>query len=142
MKKGKKQFSKKSYWVSAKTYGKRAKLVNTEVYVMEITDAADEKLVVDVEGDTIEIVICNEVTMKTAFFTDDYTKNEKAKPISNQIRWEVSNKSLAKISKNGKLTTFDKEGVCYLYARAHNGKAYRMKIKIKNYARPDSFPYY
>ncbi len=139
---GKKKFSRRSYWVSARTYGKRAKLVNAGVSFMEITDATDEKEVADITGETVEIGICNQVTMKTAFSRDFYSKNKKAKPVSRQLRWEVSDESLAKVSKNGKLTTFDKEGECYLYVRSHTGYTDKIKIKIKNYARPDSFPYY
>ena len=139
---GKKEFSRRSYWVSARTYGKKAKLVNAGVSFMEIKDVTDEKEVVDITGETVEIGICNKVTVKTAFSRDFYSKNKKAKPVSRQLRWEISDESLAKVSKNGKLTTFDKEGECYLYVRSHTGKTDRIKIKIKNYARPDSFPYY
>ena len=142
IKPGMKKFSRRSYWVSARTYGKMGKLVNSGVSFFGLTDAADEKNVAYIDGASVEVGICNEMTVKPFFETDDYTKNKKAKPVSEQLRWEISDESLAKISKNGKLTTFDKEGECYLYVRSHTGSTDRVKIKIKNYARPDSFPYY
>lgn len=127
--KKKKIFSKRSYWVSARTYGNKGKLVNAEQIDI-------------IEDSPIFIGICSETKLQTIILADQQTKNKKARPFSKKMRWSSSDKLLVKVSKQGKLTSFDKEGICYIYVRAHNGKTKKIKVNVINYASPASFPYY
>lgn len=127
--KGKKKISKKSYWVSARTYGKKGKLVNAEQ--IDIT-----------ENSPIYMGICSELELETIILTDKQTNNKKARVFSEKIRWISSDETLVKVNKKGKLTSCEEEGTCYVYAMAHNGKKKKIKVNIVNYANPKSFPDY
>ncbi|MFQ9514310.1 MAG: hypothetical protein ACLRZ9_00635 [Eubacterium sp.] len=135
IKKGKKIFSKKSYWVSARTYGKKGKVVNAESVNAEFQG-------IDTDHNYYEMSICSSGQMYALIDPDDYVKNDKARIISKNIRWSSSDKTILKVNSSGQITTTDQEGECYVYLRAHNGKTTKVKIKVINYARPDSFPYY
>ena len=106
-----KQIGKKSYAVSA--VGKQNKKANASKIKINRT----KKLVLK-KGKTKKI--------KASVFAKD------KKLISGSIRWYCSNKKIAKINrKTGKITA-KKKGVCYIWAKAHNGKnSKRLKIKVK-----------
>ena len=129
IRKGKKVYSKRSYWVSARTYGKKGKRVNVED--LHITD-----------NNPIKIGICSDMKLSAILDTDNYTTNKKATPVSKKIRWLSSNKKIIKMNRKGKMTSFNREGTCFIYFRAHNGRTGKVKVKVINYARPDGFPYY
>jgi hypothetical protein len=50
------------------------------------------------------------------------------KLISGKIRWYSDNTKVATVSQGGKLK-FKKKGVCYIWAKAHNGENSR-KIRV------------
>lgn len=51
--------------------------------------------------------------------------------VSKKIKWYTTDKSVATISKKGKITARSK-GTCYVYAQAHNGKnSKRIKVTVK-----------
>jgi hypothetical protein len=127
--KGKKNFSKKSYWVSARTYGKKGKLVNAE------------RIDID-ENSPINIGLCSNVRLETTIFADEQSKNKNPRVFSKKVRWVSSDKTMAKVNKQGRLISFDKEGTCYVGAITHNGKTKKIKVNVINYANPKSFPYY
>ncbi len=129
MVKGKKKRSKKSYPVSAKTYGKNEKIVNAETINFGVMD-----------GD--EVGICSTLRMSGNIIGDSSVKALNTKIISEQLIWSSSDETIAQVDKYGVVTTKEKEGICYITARAHNGVKGKVKINIVNYARPKSFPYY
>ena len=127
--KGKKKQSRKSYAVSAKTYGKKAKVVNAETINFGVMD-----------GD--EVGICSTLRMSGHIIGDSSVKALNTKIITEQLIWSSSDETIAQVDKNGVVTTKEKEGTCYITARAHNGVKGKVKINVINYARPKSFPYY
>ncbi len=129
MVKGKKKQGKKSYPVSAKTYGKKAKVVNAETINFGVMD-----------GD--EVGICSTLKMSGNIIGDSSVKALNTDIISERLIWSSSDETIAQVDKNGVVTTKEKEGTCYITARAHNGVKGKVKINIVNYARPKSFPYY
>ena len=127
--KGKKKFSKKSYWVTARTYRIKDKLVNADsIFILE--------------NSPISIGLCSEMEHQVFITPNSKVKNKKAKPFSKKVRWSSSDESLIKVSRKGKITSYDKEGTCYIYLRAHNGVSEKLKVKVINYANPKSFPDY
>jgi hypothetical protein len=50
------------------------------------------------------------------------------KLINSKVRWYSNNKKVATVGKSGKVK-FNKKGVCYIWAKAHNGKNSK-KIKV------------
>ena len=46
------------------------------------------------------------------------------------IRFESTNKKIAKVSKNGKITA-KKKGTCYVYAYAQNGVCKKIKVTVQ-----------
>lgn len=127
--KGKKKFSKKSYRVSGRTYRINDRLVNAgEVFILE--------------NSPISIGLCSENEYQVFINPDRKVKNKKAKPFSKEVIWSSSDISLVKVNKMGKITSFDKEGTCYVYLRAHNGVQKRIKVKVVNFANPKSFSGY
>lgn len=127
--KGKKKFSKKSYWVTGRTYRIKDRLVNADnIFILE--------------NSPISIGICSEIQYQVFIDPDKDVKNKKAKPFSKKVRWSSSDTSLVKVSRTGKITSFDKEGICYIYLRTHNGVSDKVKVKVVNYANPKSFPDY
>ena len=129
LKKGKKIFSKRSYPVSARTYGKKGKKVNVEDISIEYNSP-------------VQVGICSELELYAILTPDTYTKNKKARPFSKKVKWTSDNNRIVKINKDGKITTYNREGTCNIYLRAHNGVTEKVKIKVVNFARPTSFPYY
>ena len=129
MVKGKKKRSRKSYAVSAKTYGKKAKVVNAETINFGVMD-----------GD--EVGICSTLRMSGHIIGDSSVKALNTKIITEQLIWSSSDETIAQVDKNGVVTTKEKEGTCYITARAHNGVKGKVRINVINYARPKSFPYY
>lgn len=126
---GRKKISKKSYCVSARTYGDKSKLVNAEQIDI-------------VENNPICVGICSTTKIETIILADKNVKNKKARPFSKRVRWKSSDKSLLRVNKDGRISSFGKEGKCYLFVIAHNGKMKKVKINIINYANPKSFPNY
>ncbi|MDE6625881.1 MAG: Ig-like domain-containing protein [Lachnospiraceae bacterium] len=124
--KGKKKRSKKSYAVSAIAHTKKSKKVNA-LFVSLYANRENE------------MGICSELLISDDIIGED-SKVSDPVVISNKLVWSSSDETVAKVDQNGKVTAMDKEGTCYITARAHNGV--KEKIKIVNYARPKSFPYY
>ena len=128
MVKGKKKRSRKSYAVSAITHTKRSKKVNALII----------SLYANREN---EMGICSELLISGNIIEED-SKIPNPVVISDKLVWSSSDESIAKVDQNGKVTAMEKEGTCYITARAHNGVKKKIKMNIVNYARPKSFPYY
>ncbi len=126
--KGKKKRSRKSYEVFAITHTKKAKKVNA---LMVSLYANSEN----------EMGICSELLISDDVLGED-TKASDPVVISNKLVWSSSDESIARVDQNGRVTAMEKEGTCYITARAHNGVKEKIKMNIVNYARPKSFPYY
>ncbi len=126
--KGKKKRSKKSYAVSAITHTKRSKKVNALII----------SLYANSEN---EMGICSDLLISDDVLGED-TKASDPVVISDKLVWSSSDESIAKVDQNGRVTAMEKEGTCYITARAHNGVKEKIKMNIVNYARPKSFPYY
>ncbi len=128
MVKGKKKRSRKSYEVSAITHKKRSKKVNALII----------SLYANSEN---EMGICSDLLISDDVLGED-TKASDPVVISDKLVWSSSDESIAKVDQNGRVTAMEKEGTCYITARAHNGVKEKIKMNIVNYARPKSFPYY
>ena len=134
----KKKKSKKSYEVSAMSYGRNARTVNAEDVDIGIEDQ-------DENGNYyLEIGICDrdELQMYTNIEGDISVKYYAPDVISDKLIWNSSDPSLASVDQTGTITTYEKEGKCEITARAHNGVTGRIYLTVVNYARPKSFPYY
>ncbi|MCI8507131.1 MAG: hypothetical protein HFJ06_01015, partial [Lachnospiraceae bacterium] len=116
------------YAVSAITHTKRSKKVNALII----------SLYANREN---EMGICSELLISGNIIEED-TKASESVAISDKLVWSSSDESIAKVDQNGRVTAMDKEGTCYITARAHNGVKKKIKMNIVNYARPKSFPYY
>lgn len=127
--KGKKVFSKRSYVVSARTYASHAIKVN--VWVVSTT-----------EGNQYEMGVYGKKKLQPLIYPDQYTKRRKARTISKKVHWYSSDNTMVRVNQGGGITSLGKEGSCYIYLRAHNGVTGKIKVTVKNYAQPDSFPYY
>lgn len=123
------EFSKKSYSVSARTYGKRGRVVNADSMDVELSVGND-------------IGICSVGKINTLIFGDTKVDRLNTKVVSKKIVWSSSDESIAKVDQNGNIVTFEKTGVCTILMRMHNGKTKRYKLKVVNYANPDAFTYY
>ena len=134
----KKKKSKKSYEVSAMSYGRDARTVNAGYVDIGIEDQ-DEK-----GNYRLEIGICDreELEEYTDVGGDVSVKYYAADAISDKLIWNSSDPSLASVDQTGTITTYEKEGKCEITARAHNGVTGRIYLTVVNYARPKSFPYY
>ena len=126
--KGKKKQSRKSYEVSAITHTKRSKKVNALII----------SLYANREN---EMGICSELRISGNIIEED-SKIPNPVVISDKLVWSSSDESIARVDQNGRVTAMEKEGTCYITARAHNGVKKKIKMNIVNYARPKSFPYY
>ncbi len=119
---GKRKRSRSAYTISAKTYTKKSKTVNvnrveTDTYLFEIDMGKSEK-----------------------FYARAITTKKKKKVISKKVRWYSKNKDIATITKDGKLTAGNKAGVCYVYAKAHNGKnSKKFPVYVLDPSTPKSF---
>lgn len=135
VKKGKKKFSKRSYWVSGRTYAGHGRIVNAEDISLDMHGEDAEKK---------ELCICSQARIDASAEPDEFIKykREATKLVSDKIRWSSSDESILKINRKGEITSGVKEGTCYIYGRTHNGKTARIKVKVINYARPESFPWY
>ncbi|MFA9465533.1 MAG: beta strand repeat-containing protein, partial [Velocimicrobium sp.] len=58
------------------------------------------------------------------------SKGKKMKKHTVEIRYESSNKAIARVSRNGNIKAISK-GTCYIYAYAQNGVYKKIKVKIK-----------
>ena len=69
---------------------------------------------------------------KSAKITAKVTKQNKKKKIKNhrKTKYESSNKKIATVNKNGKITAKSK-GTCYIYAYAQNGVCKKIKVTVK-----------
>ena len=115
--------------MSGRTYRINDRLVNAgEVFILE--------------NSPISIGLCSKNEYQVFINPDRKVKNKKAKPFSKEVIWSSSDISLVEVNKMGKITSFDKEGTCYVYLRAHNGVQKRIKVKVVNFANPKSFSGY
>ena len=66
---------------------------------------------------------------------------KKKKVYSKKIYWSSSDKTMATVDKNGKVTANSEMriGTVKIYARAHSGVKKVFKVKVVNYANPDKF---
>lgn len=125
----KKKKSKKSYVVSAMAYGKDATVVNAGLVDFDISNSW-------------EMGICANFKITAEIDGDFSVKYYDPTLISDELVWSSSDPTMASVDGEGNVTTYEKEGVCEIIARAHNGVIGKVKLTIINYARPKSFPYY
>ena len=118
---GKKQISKLSDWVSAKTYKKDNKNINAKA-----PKASKKKVVLG---------LCSAEKVRCQVNASKFGKSKKKKAFSKKIRWYSTNPSIAKVNKNGVITAGVKEGNCCVYAISHNGARTKIKVVVKNFAR-------
>ncbi len=116
----KKVYSKFSYTVSAKPYKKNAKQVNAGTLWFK-EDVLD-----------LSVHQCMTPTLKVG--VTSYAKNSRAEIYDSTIRWSSSDETIAKVDKQGAITTQGKEGSCKIYARAHNGNVTWIKVYAEDYA--------
>jgi hypothetical protein len=76
---------------------------------------------------------------KAYVYPSNSSKAKGRKPISKNVRWFSSDKAIATVSKDGRIATTKKPGTCYVYAMAHNGVRGKLKVRVRDYARPASF---
>lgn len=118
---GVKMLSKYAYTVSARTYTKKSKVVNVKKVVPEDYVFIDMGM-----EDTIR------ATVKT--------KKKGKKAVSKKVTWYSKNKDIATITKDGRITAKNKPGICYIYAKAHNGKnSKKVPVYVENQAEPEEF---
>ena len=119
---GVKVLSKYAYTVSARTYTKKSKVVNvnlvkTDTYLLETDFGKTEK-----------------------FLAWARTTKRKKKVVSRKLAWYSKNKDIATITKDGKLKAKNKAGVCYIYAKAHNGKnSKKIPVYVLDPSTPQAF---
>ena len=113
-------YSKFSYTVSAKPYKKNAKRVNAGTLWFKE------------DGLDLSVHQCMTPTLKVG--VTSYAKNSRAELYDSTIRWSSSDEGIAKVDKNGTITTQGKEGSCKIYARAHNGNVTWIKVYAEDYA--------
>ena len=113
-------YSKFSYTVSAKPYKKDAKQVNAGRLRFK-EDVLD-----------LSVHQCLTPTLKVK--ATRYAANSRAQIYDSTIRWFSSDETIARVDKNGAITTQGKEGSCKIYARAHNGNVTRIKVYAEDYA--------
>ena len=128
-----KKYGKKTYCVTARTYGKKAKIVNV---------AKGKSVKVYKQNDNKEIGICTSDQLYVDLIADGRSKSLKTKLVSDKVKWSSDNPSILSVNKKGKIVSGEKSGKVTISARAHNGTIGKIKINIINYARPDSFPLY
>ena len=113
-------YSKFSYTVSAKPYKKDAKQVNAGRLRFK-EDVLD-----------LSVHQCLTPTLKVK--ATRYAVNSRAQIYDSTIRWYSSDETIAKVDRNGAITTQGKEGSCKIYARAHNGNVTWIKVYAEDYA--------
>ena len=113
-------YSKFSYKVSARPYKKDAKQVN----------AGSLRFKEDVLD--LSVHQCLTPTLKVK--ATRYATNSRAQIYDSTIRWFSSDETIARVDKNGAITTQGKEGNCKIYARAHNGNVTWIKVYAEDYA--------
>ena len=115
-----KVYSKFSYTVSARPYKKDAKQVNAGRLRFK-EDVLD-----------LSVHQCLTPTLKVK--ASRYASNSRAQIYDSTIRWFSSDVTIARVDKNGTITTQGKEGSCKIYARAHNGNVTWIKVYAEDYA--------
>ena len=113
-------YSKFSYTVSARPYKKDAKQVNAGRLRFK-EDVLD-----------LSVHQCLTPTLKVK--ATRYAANSRAQIYDSTIRWFSSDETIARVDKNGAITTQGKEGSCKIYARAHNGNVTWIKVYAEDYA--------
>lgn len=114
-----------SYWVSARTYKKNARKVNSGI--PRISKKA------------VYLNQCSTNKIKCIIKASKYGTNKKKTALSKKVRWYSSNISIATVDDTGKVTAGKNTGKCYIYAKAHNGVTSKVKVNVKNYARPTEY---
>lgn len=118
-------YSKMSRWIKAKTYKKYDRKINARAP--------------KVGSRQVNIGLCSSKKMKARVLPSKYGKNENKQVFDQKLRWYSSDKSIASVDKNGKISATAKTGRCYVYAVAHNGKRTKIIVNVKNYARVKNF---
>lgn len=124
---GKKIYSRKSYWVSAKTYKKDAKKIN----------AGKVNL-----ASSVKLNVGSSVTSEFYVFPSKSGVNKKKAAITKSLRWYSSNKEIATVSEQGTIKAGTRTGSCKIYGVTHNGTRKQIKVTVANYGNPKQFKYY
>ncbi len=115
-----KVYSKFSYTVSAKPYKRNAKQVNAGRLRFK--------------EDVLDLSVHQCLTPTLKIKATRYAANSRAQIYDSTIRWFSSDETIARVDKNGAITTQGKEGSCKIYARAHNGNVTWIKVYAEDYA--------
>ena len=113
-------YSKFSYTVSARPYKKDAKQVNAGRLRFK--------------EDVLDLSVHQCLTPTLKIKATRYAANSRAQIYDSTIRWFSSDETIARVDKNGAITTQGKEGSCKIYARAHNGNVTWIKVYAEEYA--------
>jgi hypothetical protein len=132
-KKTEKIYSKKTYSVSARAYGKKARVVNVAKGRSVKIQKKDEKKVIG---------ICSTEQLYVDLTEDIMSKKLKIRLTSNKVIWSSDNPSVLRVTKKGKIVSGTETGIATISARAHNGAIGKIKINVVNYARPENFQLY
>ncbi len=117
--------SKKSIWVSAKTYKKNAKRINARTPI--------------IYRKQLNLGLCSSKKIKVNVKASKYGTNKNKQPFNSKVRWYSSDESIATVDTNGKIQAKTEVGQCYVYAVAHNGTRKRLLVKVRNYAKVKSY---
>ena len=115
-----KVYSKFSYTVSARPYKRNAIQVNAGRLRFK--------------EDVLDLSVHQCLTPTLKIKATRYATNSRAQIYDSTIRWFSSDETIARVDKNGAITTQGKEGSCKIYARAHNGNVTWIKVYAEDYA--------
>lgn len=117
--------SKKTYTIKIKKYTKKSKKQNVERVI------GTKK--------TKTVGVCESIKLSASLKVKKGLKKKKVH--SKKVHWSSSDKSLATVDKNGKVTVNSemKTGTVKIYARAHSGVKKSFKVKVIDFAKPEKF---
>ena len=126
--KGKKSYSDFSSLVISKTWSSGVKAVNVGS--------------VKTTPKSLTLGLCMKKAVNAKVIPTRSSKANGKTAVNKTIRWKSSDRTIAKVNKNGLVTAQTKPGKCYIYAIAHNGVKKRITVKVKDYAKPAKFNLY
>lgn len=125
---GKKVVGRKSHFVCARTYVKGDKKVNVGQVKIKIVGSGYQYA---------EIAYHEAIQLSAKVKASSYSKAKNKVVLSKKVRWYSSDTDVVRIDKKGHVIARTKQGECYVFAKAHNGKkSNKIRIVVENYAKP------
>lgn len=121
----KKIMGPKSIWVSSKVYQRNKKKINARAP--------------KVNKEKCYLGLCSGYQLTAESIPAKFGLNEAKRVFSPKIRWFSSDKTIAKVSANGRIQAGKTVGRCTVYAVAHNGIRTGITVEIKNYAKVSGY---